>query len=145
MTSVASHPGSCSTGNITGDRKTSGNISRFITAWNASMLFIREPSSSPSEVSDRDSTSISPTSMKPLPTEISTSAKGMNTSISSPWKMAMVAPPSALPTATEVRLMGATSTSLRKPNSRSNTTVTPDITEPKMTTMAMMPGYMKAI
>ena len=109
------------------------------------MLLMREAMNKPIEVRDRARTIINPTSIKPLATDIWTSAKGMNTSIIRPCAEAMVAPPVALPTATAVRLMGATSTSLRKPNSRSNTTVIPDMMEPSTTTIQMMPGYMNAI
>ncbi len=51
-----------------------------------------------------------------------------------------MADPSVLPVATAARLIGATSTSLRKPNSRSQTTETPDMNDVISTVMPMMPG-----
>jgi len=59
-----------------------------------------------------------------------------------PWIIAWVVLPSALPIATADRSMGATSTSLRNPNSRSHTIdIAPKIAVNKMA-MPMMPGYM---
>ncbi len=71
-----------------------------------------------------------------------TPTTGASTSRMSPWTMACVAPPSALPMATAERSMGATSTSLRKPNSRSQTMLmAPKIAENRID-MPMIPGKM---
>ena len=62
-----------------------------------------------------------------------------------PCTIACVAPPSDLPMATAERSMGATSTSLRNPNSRSQTMlIAPKIAE-KSTDMPMIPGKMNCV
>jgi len=53
-----------------------------------------------------------------------------------------VVPPSALPIATAYLSIGATSTSLRKPNSRSQTIDMAPKMEENRIAMPMMPGYM---
>ena len=75
-----------------------------------------------------------------LPTLSATPIRGASTSRSRPWIMARVAPPSVLPIATAERSIGATSTSLRKPNSRSQTTdIAPKIEVNRMV-IPMIPG-----
>jgi len=58
----------------------------------------------------------------------------------SPWIIAWVVPPSALPMATAHRSMGATSTSFRKPNSRSHTIDMAPKIAVKRIDIPMMPG-----
>jgi len=59
-----------------------------------------------------------------------------------PWNIACVVPPSALPIATAERSMGATRTSFKKPNSRSQTMDIAPKMEVKRIAIPMMPGYM---
>jgi len=60
----------------------------------------------------------------------------------SPWIIACVVLPRALPIATAERSIGATSTSLRNPNSRSQTIdIAPKIAVNRIA-IPMMPGYM---
>ena len=71
-----------------------------------------------------------------------TPTNGARTSRISPWIIAWVVPPSALPIATAQRSIGATSTSFKNPNSRSHTIdIAPKIALKRMD-MPMMPGYM---
>ena len=58
--------------------------------------------------------------------------------------MAAVAPPRIFPTATAQRGTGATRTSFRKPNSRSQMMEMPETIEVNSTLMPMMPGYMNS-
>jgi len=70
-----------------------------------------------------------------------TPTNGASTSRMSPWIIACVVPPSALPIATAQRSIGATNTSFRKPNSRSHTIdIAPKI-EVNRIDIPMMPGY----
>ncbi len=85
---------------------------------------------------------VSGISASTFPAVSDTPMNGASTSIMIPWMVATVAEPSVRPSATDIRDMGATSTSLRKPNSRSQTIDTPDMNEPMSTDIAMMPGYM---
>jgi len=71
-----------------------------------------------------------------------TPTKGASTRRIRPWIIACVVPPSALPMATDDRSMGATSTSLRKPNSRSQTIDMAPKMAVKRIAIPMMPGYM---
>jgi len=57
---------------------------------------------------------------------------------------AMVLPPRALPMATDQRGTGATSTSLRKPNSLSHTMDMAENTDVNSTDMPIMPGYINS-
>jgi len=73
---------------------------------------------------------------------IFTPTNGASTRRIRPWIIACVVPPNALPIATAERSIGATSTSLRKPNSRSQTIdIAPKIAV-KRIAIPMMPGYM---
>ncbi len=62
-----------------------------------------------------------------------------------PCIRAVVPPPSTLPTATDERGMGATSISLRKPNSRSQMMEMAENMAVNSTVMHTMPGYMKVM
>ena len=73
-----------------------------------------------------------------------TPTKGARSSMIVPWIVATVAPPSALPITIDQRETGATKTSFKKPNSRSQTIDMAENTEVKSTVMQMMPGKMKA-
>ncbi len=57
-----------------------------------------------------------------------------------PWNIAMVLPPSALPSTTAARLTGATRISRRKPNSRSQTMEMAAKIDVKRTAIEMIPG-----
>ena len=59
-----------------------------------------------------------------------------------PCAAATLAPPAVLPSASEARLVGATSISRRKPNSRSHTIDMPEKIAVVTTLIAMMPGNM---
>jgi len=69
-----------------------------------------------------------------------TPTKGASTSRMSPWIIAWVVPPSALPMATAQRSIGATNTSFRKPNSRSQTIDMAPKIEVKRIDIPTMPG-----
>lgn len=70
---------------------------------------------------------------------------GASTSNMSACNDAMVVAAKALPIAMEVREMGATNISLRKPNSRSQTVEIVEKNATLITLMAIMPGYMNCI
>ena len=80
----------------------------------------------PSEPMEAESKSISGSSASTVHTEREMPISGANSRMRIPWSSATVAAPNVFPTATEARLIGATSTSLRKPNSRSQTTEIPE-------------------
>ena len=86
------------------------------------------------------SRNISGRSASTVPAERETPISGANIRMIAPCSKATVAAPSVLPTATEIRLIGATSTSLRKPNSRSHTSDIPDMNEVMTTVIPIIPG-----
>jgi len=129
-------------GNSAPDRKNIGIIRKFITTWNPCSDFIIEAIATPKEARPKASTAASGTSSTMVSALSFTPMSGARTSRISPWIIACVVPPSALPIATAQRSMGATSTSFRKPNSRSHTIdIAPKIAL-KRIDMPMMPGYM---
>ena len=62
--------------------------------------------------------------------------------MSSPWRLATVAPPRVRPKMIWMRGTGATRVSLRKPNWRSQSMAMPEKMELKSTVMPMTPGAM---
>ena len=129
-------------GNNAPDRKNIGIIRKFITTWKPCSDFIIEAIATPNDASPNASTAARGTSSTTVSTLSFTPTNGASTSSIKPWIIACVVPPSALPTATAQRSMGATRTSLRNPNSRSQTIdIAPKIAVNRMD-MPMMPGYM---
>ena len=114
-------------------------IKKFITAWKPCMERMRDASATPIAVSPNASTKISGMSSATESTVSFTPTNGASTSRISAWNIACVAPPSVLPTAIDQRLIGATSISLRKPNSRSQTTDIPEKIDVKSTAIPMTP------
>ena len=109
------------------------------------MLCMREAIATPRLLKANASRNISPTTCTTMSGVSDTPTSGATSSNSKPCNNATLLPPSALPIATEVREMGATWISLRKPNSRSHMM----LIEAKMlvnsTLMASTPGYMKVV
>ena len=136
-----SQSGALLIGKNTPARKIKGKIKAWITTWKPCWERIREATRMPrlerqSETIATVGISLSSSSgvtVRPI-----NGASANNTMV---WPKATIEPPMALPRTTPVRLMGATSTSLRKPNSRSQTMETPAKREFVSTVMAMMPGY----
>ena len=124
------------------DRKNIGIIRKFITTWKPWSDFIIDAMATPNEASPKARIAASGISSRTVSRFRFTPTKGARTSRIKPWIMAWVVPPSALPMATAQRSIGATRTSFKKPNSRSQTI---DIA-PKMALnridIPMMPGYM---
>jgi len=129
-------------GNRAPDKKNMGIIRKFITTWKPCSDFMLDASATPNEESPNASTAASGISSMTVRALIFTPTKGARTSRIRPWIMAWVVPPSALPIATADRSIGATSTSFRKPNSRSQTIdIAPKIAVNRIA-IPMMPGYM---
>jgi len=129
-------------GNSAPDRKNIGIIRKFITTWKPCSDFIIEAIATPNEASPKARTAASGTSSTTVRRLSFTPTNGASTSRIKPWIIACVVPPNALPTATAQRSIGATRTSLRKPNSRSHTIdIAPKIALNRID-MPMMPGYM---
>jgi hypothetical protein len=135
-------PGSPDSGKSAPDRKNIGIISKFITTWKPCIDFMVEASATPKEESPKASTAASGIIVSTVRRLSFTPTNGARIRRMRPWIMACVVPPRALPMATDERSMGATSTSLRKPNSRSQTIdIAPKMAVNRMA-MPMMPGYM---
>jgi len=129
-------------GNSAPERKNIGIIRKFITTWKPCNDFIDEASATPNEESPNASTAASGIMVSTVTTLNFTPTNGARTRRIRPWIIACVVLPSALPMATAERSIGATSTSLRNPNSRSHTIdIAPKIAVKRMA-MPMMPGYM---
>ena len=103
---------------------------------------MRAPIATPNALSANASTKIRGMSSSTLTTVSFTPTTGAKISRMTPWMRACVAPPRVLPMATAARLMGATKTSLRKPNSRSQTMDMALKIELNSTDMPMIPGKM---
>ncbi|GAH37390.1 unnamed protein product [marine sediment metagenome] len=104
------------------------------------MDLMRVASKTPREPIEAASKNISGRSASTVNADSETPIRGASKRMSIPWGSATVAEPNVFPTATEVRLMGATSTSFKKPNSLSQTTDTPAINELISTVIPIMPG-----
>jgi len=129
-------------GNKAPDRKNMGIIRKFITTWKPCSDFIVDARATPNDESPNASSAASGISSTIVRKLSLTPTNGASTSRIRPWIMACVVPPSALPIATADRSIGATRTSLRKPNSRSQTIdIAPKIAV-KRIAIPMMPGYM---
>ncbi len=139
---TAIQPGSPVSGNMAPERKKAGWTMKFTTNWKPIIDSIRAATATPTEVRAKDRQKISPISSSTASGVRRTPTSGASTSRTSPCTVAWVAPPSAFPIATAERSMGATSTSRRKPNSRSQTIDMALNTEVKRTAMPMIPGYM---
>jgi len=129
-------------GNSAPDRKNIGIMRKFITTWKPCSDFIIEASITPKDASPNASTADSGIIARIVSRLSFTPTNGASTSRIMPWIIACVVPPSALPMATAQRSIGATRTSFRKPNSRSQTIdMAPKIAVNRID-MPMMPGYM---
>jgi len=124
------------------DRKNMGIIRKFITTWKPWSDFIIEARATPKAARPNASTAASGMSSITVRKLSLTPIRGARTRRIRPWIIACVVPPSALPMATAQRSMGATRTSLRKPNSRSQTIDMAPKMALKRIDMPMMPGYM---
>jgi len=123
------------------DRKNIGIIRKFITTWKPCSDFIEDARATPNVESPNASTAASGMSSMIVRKLSLTPTKGASTRRIKPWIIAWVVLPSAFPIATADRSMGATRTSFRKPNSRSQTIdIAPKIAVNRIA-MPMMPGY----
>jgi len=117
-----------------------GIIRKFITTWNPCSDLIIDASATPNDESPNASSAASGITSAIVRKLSLTPTNGASTRRMRPWIMACVVLPSALPMATADRSMGATSTSLRNPNSRSQTIdIAPKIAE-KRIAIPTMPG-----
>lgn len=108
--------------------------------WKLSIDFMRDATTIPSVVSVKASNNISSISVMTSGTVSFTPINGAKISMMVPCTMATVLPPNALPSTTEVREMGATNTSRRKPNSRSQTIEMAEKMAVKSTAILNTPG-----
>ena len=113
-----------------------------MTIWKPCIDFIRDASATPMADSAKASRNTNGTTSSTDAIVSLTPTSGARTSRTRPWIMAWVAPPSALPIATAERSIGATRTSLRKPNSRSHTIDIAPNTAANRTAIPMIPGNM---
>jgi hypothetical protein len=110
--------------------------------WNPSSVRCRAAMARPNAVAIDASSSINPMISMIVPSGSRIPISGANTSRTTPCSIEIVVPPATLPSATAVRDTGATSTSLRKPNSRSHTTEMAERIAVNSTAMHRMPGNM---
>src|SRR5262252_1867560 len=140
--SAVIQPGRPVTGNIAPDRKNAGCTRKLRTNWNPIIERMREAIATPTPDSANAMQKIRPITSTTTSGVSFTPKKGASTSRITPWNIACVAPPRILPMATADRSIGATNTSLRKPNSRSQMMDIPLKIEEKSTAIPMIPGYM---
>ncbi len=122
------------------ERKKSGSIKKFMMSWNPSILFIRAARKRPIPLSAKARININGISSRTTRKLIDTPTNGATRSIMIPWSIDVVLPPRALPTASDQRGTGATSISLRKPNSRSQIMETAPKIAVKRIAIEMIPG-----
>src|SRR3569833_2112949 len=103
---------------------------------------IRLAITTPSEVSANARIAMSPSALMTSANVSGTSAKRARISTRQPCRTATVVPPSTLPSSTVVRDSGETSTSRKKPNSRSQITEIADCTEVYITLSVTTAGKM---
>ena len=129
-------------GKKTPERKMRGKIMSWTTNWKPCWERIRVATRIPRPDRDRDRMRTSGMSLRITRGVREIPTIGAMTSMTAPCTMAVKEPPAALPMTMPTLLRGATRTSLRKPNSRSQTTDIPAKRDDMTTVMAMMPGYM---
>jgi hypothetical protein len=126
------------------ERKNIGISKKLVITWNACMDFITEASTIPIAEMAIATRNIIPNTLKNITKVIGILSRGLKSSIIAPWNMAIVEPPSSFPTTIELREIGATRISLKKPNSRSQTIDIALKKEVKRTVIPTMPGNIKS-
>ena len=122
------------------ERNIAGMIVICVIIWKLSTDCTFEAMTMPTDDIAMARTSISTQSSRTIGTVKSTPITGMSRNNTEACATAIDAPPSNLPMPIAVRLIGATSISRRKPNSRSQMIVMPANTEFIITIIATTPG-----